>query len=125
MGHRKPFPEDISIYLQLPTEQAHIPRGTLIIGLVLFLSYQSSPDLFKKQEGLNNYIVKSKILFSSQHGLESEHWIFILLLNIYDKQAAMDNNEYSIGRFLDLRLEVSKIDWNVDYWPIVHWYIYT
>lgn len=91
MDHRKPFPEDISIYLQLPTEQAHIPRGTLIIGLVLFLSYQSSPDLFKKQEGLNNYIVKSKILFSSQHGFESEHWTFILLLNIYDKQAAMDN----------------------------------
>ena len=62
-------------------------------------------------ERLNDYIIKSNIIFSSQHGFQAGHSTFMPLLNMQDKiSAAMDNSEYSLGIFLDLAKAFDTID---------------
>ena len=65
-------------------------------------------------ERLTNYITTSQILFPSQHGFQAGHSTFMPLLSMQDKiSAAMDNNEYSIGIFLDLAKAFDTIDHNI------------
>lgn len=63
-------------------------------------------------ERFNNFITKSNILFSSQHGFQSGHSTFMPLLSMQDKiYVAMDKNEYYIvGNFLDLAKAFDTID---------------
>src|ERR1700733_14618186 len=52
---------------------------------------------------LYNYTTKRNILFPSQHGFRSGHSTSMALLNMQDKiTQAIDNNEFSIGIFLDV-----------------------
>src|SRR5688572_6665475 len=61
-----------------------------------------------------SYVIKSNIIFSSQHGFQAGHSTFMPLLNMQDKiSAAMDNNEYSLGIFLDLALAFDTIDHSI------------
>ena len=52
---------------------------------------------------LYDYVLKRKILYTNPHGFQAEHSTAMSLLNIQDKiSQAIDNNEYSIGLFLEL-----------------------
>ena len=52
---------------------------------------------------LYDYINKMGILYPDQHGFQVNHSTAMSLLNIHDKiSPAFDNNEYSLGVFLDL-----------------------
>lgn len=52
---------------------------------------------------LTAYIKQKNILYPIQHGFQSGHSTSMALLDIHDKiSAAMENNEYSLGIFLDL-----------------------
>jgi exonuclease III len=63
---------------------------------------------------LYDYIVKRNILYPFQHGFRSGHSTVMSLLNIQDKVTqAIDNNEYSIGIFLDLSKAFDTVDHNI------------
>ena len=52
---------------------------------------------------LYDYVLKKKILYLNQHGFQTGHSTAMSLLNIQDKiSQAIENNEYSVGIFLDL-----------------------
>jgi retron-type reverse transcriptase len=52
---------------------------------------------------LLSYINKYNIFNPAQYGFRKKHSTYMAMLNLYDKvSAAVDNNEYSIGIFIDL-----------------------
>lgn len=52
---------------------------------------------------LYDFILKTNILFPSQHGYRSGHSPALSLLSMQDKISnAIENNEYSLGIFFDL-----------------------
>jgi len=52
---------------------------------------------------LYDYINKMGILYPDQYGFQASHSTAMSLRNIHDKiSLAFDNNEYSLGVFLDL-----------------------
>jgi hypothetical protein len=52
---------------------------------------------------LSTFVEKSQIIFYSQHGFRSGHSPLMSLLTMHDKISnAFENNEYSMGIFLDL-----------------------
>ena len=60
---------------------------------------------------LYSFISQSKILYPFQHGFQPGHSTYMSLLDIQDKiSQAMDNNEYSIGIFLDLAKAFDTVD---------------
>src|ERR1043165_8156647 len=60
---------------------------------------------------LYSFISQSKILYPLQHGFQPGHSTYMSLLDIQDKiSQAMDNNEYSIGIFLDLAKAFDTVD---------------
>jgi hypothetical protein len=63
---------------------------------------------------LNEFVTKKNILFPDQHGFRSGHSTALPLINIYDKIThAIDQNEYSIGIFLDLAKAFDTVDHNI------------
>ena len=63
---------------------------------------------------LYSYVSKMDILYTSQFGFRSGHVYStaMALLNMQDK-IAIDNNEYSIGIFLDLSKAFDTVDHNI------------
>src|SRR5688572_18913713 len=60
---------------------------------------------------LYSFINQSKILYPFQHGFQPGHSTYMSLIDIQDKiSQAMDNNEYSIGIFLDLAKAFDTVD---------------
>jgi hypothetical protein len=60
---------------------------------------------------LSTYINKSSILHQSQHGFQHGHSTFMALLDMEDRiSRAIDNNEYSVGIFLDLAKAFDTVD---------------
>src|SRR5688572_32266047 len=52
-----------------------------------------------------------KILYLNQHGFQAGHSTAMSVLNILDKiSQAIENNEYSIGIFLDLSKAFDSVD---------------
>src|SRR6218665_383787 len=63
---------------------------------------------------LYSYVSKMDILYTSQFGFRSGHSTAMALLNMQDKiSQAIDNNEYSIGIFLDLSKAFDTVDHNI------------
>jgi len=63
---------------------------------------------------LYNYVSKMNILYTSQYGFRSSHSTAIAILNMQDKiSQAIDNNEYSIGLFLDLSKAFDTVDHSI------------
>ena len=60
---------------------------------------------------LFSYIKQKNILYPLQHGFQPAHSTSMSLIDIQDKiSAAMDNNEYSLGIFLDLAKAFDTVD---------------
>ena len=63
---------------------------------------------------LYDYVTKMKILYLNQHGFQAGHSTAMSLLNIQDKiSQAIENNEYSLGIFLDLSKAFDSVDHNI------------
>jgi hypothetical protein len=55
-----------------------------------------------------------KILYPSQHGFQSGHSTSMALLTIQDNiSTVIDNNEFSIGIFLDIAKAFDTVDHNI------------
>src|ERR1043165_844051 len=63
---------------------------------------------------LYSYVSKMNILHPYQHGFRSGHSTAMAILNMQDKiTQAIDNNEYSIGVFLDLTKAFDTVNHNI------------
>lgn len=60
---------------------------------------------------LYDYVTKMNILYLNQHGFQAGHSTAMSLLNIQDKiSQSIENNEYSVGIFLDLSKAFDCVD---------------
>ena len=60
---------------------------------------------------LYDYVTKKKLLYINQHGFQAGHSTAMSLLNIQDKiSEAIENNEFSVGLFLDLSKAFDSVD---------------
>jgi exonuclease III len=63
---------------------------------------------------LSSYVKKANIIHYSQHGFQQGHSTFMALLDMEDRiSKAIDNNEYSIGIFIDLAKAFDTVDHNI------------
>jgi len=62
-------------------------------------------------ERLNNHLIKNDILYSMQHGFRSGHSTAMSLINLQEQiTTAIDNNEFSVGIFIDLAKAFDTVD---------------
>ena len=62
-------------------------------------------------ERLNNHLSKNNILYSKQHGFRTGHSTAMSLINLQEQiSAAIDNNEFSVGIFIDLAKAFDTVD---------------
>ena len=63
---------------------------------------------------LSSYVNKANLIHPSQHGFQTGHSTFMALLDMEEKiSKAIDNNEYSIGIFIDLAKAFDTVDHSI------------
>ena len=63
---------------------------------------------------LSSYVNKAKLIHPSQYGFQQGHSTFMALLDMEEKiSKAIDNNEYSIGIFIDLAKAFDTVDHSI------------
>ena len=63
---------------------------------------------------MSKFIEKHKILYIRQFGFRQNHSTTLALIDIIDKiKSAIDNNEYAIGIFLDVKKAFDSIDHSI------------
>lgn len=93
-----------SLYLKIAKVVPIFKKGsreeTSIYRPIWVLPFFSKVFEKPTHEHLNNVILKSQILFLSEHGFQSEHSAFMSRLSMQDKtSAAIDNNEFRLESF--------------------------
>ena len=104
-------PMEIKIAKVLPIHKQGIKSEVSNYRPISILPFFSK--LFERviYDRLFSYIKQKNILYPFQHGFQPGHSTSMSLLDIQDKiSMAMDNNEYSIGIFLDLAKAFDTVD---------------